>query len=585
MIRDAKKTYIIGDIFPSLVNQCAPFISVPLCNIYNQILVSYVWPIAWKRERVTVIPKKNMPESLSDLRNISCTLLISKIFEGFVLKCILEEITIKDNQYGGTKGCSTTHMIISIMQEICDNAEDYRSATVLAAIDYAKAFNRLSFQHCLEAFRAKGASTPILRLLATFLTNRTMMVRVGETWSEPLDVTGGCPQGSLLGIILFNATTDNLEQDSERREERRLGVVQNYPPESPSRPVQGCALPPEASSPTTSVPIPEWQLSPISAGSFSVEQGGKFKPAVIDREVPAPTLVQIPTENPVGTQVWIPKHVLFFKYVDDNLSCEKMNLGSTIITLRDGKPIKMKQAIPLQNSFRCITANARKKGMVVNTLKTNLLCVSDALQYKAVAFIVDEEGNRIESTDEMRVLGFYFGCKPTVDNHVQHVTSSLRRKFWALRHLDKLGMSEENLVKVYKCSILPIADYCAPAYHSMLTDAQDQSLEQAQVGALRCIFGYGISGRKMRQKSKVQTLRERRVMLTDRFARKCITSRRFRHWFPLEKGRRSGRSGEIYKEFFAKCERLKNSPLYYMRRRLNGKEGKIYGSRNREYRE
>ena len=40
-----------------------------------------------------------------------------------------------------------------------------------------------------------------------------------------------------------------------------------------------------------------------------------------------------------------------------------------------------------------------------------------------------------------------------------------------------------------------------------------------------------------------------------------------------------------YKEFFVRCDRLKNSLLYYMRHRLNGKAGKTFGSRNRQYRD
>ena len=30
---------------------------------------------------------------------------------------------------------------------------------------------------------------------------------------------------------------------------------------------------------------------------------------------------------------------------------------------------------------------------------------------------------------------------------------------------------------------------------------------------------------------------------------------------------------------------MKDTPLFFMRRRLNGKPGKVYGERNREYRE
>ena len=160
-------------------------LAIPLTAVYNRILEHYDWPVHWKREFVTIIPKKTNPTDFTDLRNISCTLMVSKVFEQYVLRCLEEEITLKTNQYGGVKGCSTVHLVVEIMQQICENAEDYKSTTVLCTIDYAKAFNRLSFQHCLEAFRRKGASSPMIRLLATFLSNRSMTVRVGDTWSEP----------------------------------------------------------------------------------------------------------------------------------------------------------------------------------------------------------------------------------------------------------------------------------------------------------------------------------------------------------------------------------------------------------------
>ena len=56
-----------------------------------------------------------------------------------------------------------------------------------------------------------GASTPIIELLATFLSNRTMTVRVGDLRSGPRPVYGGVPQRSILGSFLFNVATDDLE--------------------------------------------------------------------------------------------------------------------------------------------------------------------------------------------------------------------------------------------------------------------------------------------------------------------------------------------------------------------------------------
>ena len=590
MIRKCKKTasMVKGDIFQKLLNPCAAALSIPLTNIYNEILTTFVWPISWKREYVTVIPKKGIPEDFGDLRNISCTLLISKLFEAHILKYAQEEISLKDNQFGGVKGCSTTHMVIEVLQEVCDNAEDYRSATVLAAIDYAKAFNRVSYQHCLEAFRKKGSSTRIIRLLASFLTNRTMSVRVGSAWSLPLEVTGGCPQGSILGVFIFNTTTDDLEDKFLLEERVRVGLEEMPNDENTANPTNentGENRGVVSSSPSGPLSNHNIDLSPIVDRQFRLgERHIEFHPNVVNVPTREPSLLAAPTEEKVGTQVLRLKPVKMVKYVDDNLSIEKLNFGTTPAVDGPSGKIKTKQAINTQNGFQSVSYESGKKGMVVNSKKTNLLCISDALNYKPITYIEDAEGNRINCKESMKVLGFTFSDKPTVGLHVEETVKGLRWRKWVLTHLKKIGFNNEELVKVHQSLLLPIADYCAPAYHSLTTDIHDQQLEQAQTAALRCIFGYGQSARKLRQLAGLRTLRERRIELCDSFARKCVASDRFRSWFPLNEARRSGRNSEIYKEFQAKNDRLKNSPLFYMRRRLNGKEGKSYGERNRIYR-
>ena len=596
-LRLAKKpnSMVEGDLFPKLVNPCAKALSAPLAAIYNSILDTFVWPITWKREYVTVIPKKSMPESFADLRNISCTKLFSKVFEAFVLERAAEEITLKDNQYGGVKGCSTAHMLIDIWQNICENAEDYRAATVLTAIDYSKAFNRLSFQHCLDAFKKKGASTTIIRLIATFLTNRHMSVRVGNSWSDFLPVFGGCPQGSILGVFLFNTTTDDLEDDFLRHEDERLGIREAPPileAEGPMNDEIDSSIE-DAGPPTSSSPAvpghtpPTVDLSPVGTTLFKhsnlILQFNNY--AVNVPQPPQPHFLPQPREEAVGTQVLVEKPVKIRKYIDDCVIIEKSNYGTEPIVAENGKQTKTKCAAGTQNAFNGIVPNAEYKGMVVNTQKTQMLCISDSLNYLPNSFIHDRSGVKIVNNDSMKVLGFMFSNRPNVKMHVDSLCKKFRRKYWMLRHLKLLGFNELELVKTYQCNILPIADYCSVVYHSLLTDEQDEQLENAQVGALRAIFGYKISGRKMRQKAQLKTLRERRIEQCDKFATKCSVSDRFRHWFPLKDGRRSERNPEKYKEMYARCDRLKDSPLFYMRRRLNGKEGKKYGERYRIYRE
>ena len=101
--------------------------------------------------------------------------------------------------------------------------------------------------------------------------------------------------------------------------------------------------------------------------------------------------------------------------------------------------------------------------------------------------------------------------------------------------------------------------------------------------ALKIFYGYKDSYAEMREKAGVTTHRARRIELCDKFTRKVAANPRF-DWFPRREGR-TGRNGDYYQEFQARTDRLYNSPLYYYRRRLNGKAGKTYGERNRKYRD
>ena len=82
-------------------------------------------------------------------------------------------------------------MLTDGMHDVAENLVDYRLAKVITAINFAKAFNGMSYQHCLRAFAAHGASSDVIQLLATSFDNCTMSLRVGESWSSSRPVTGG----------------------------------------------------------------------------------------------------------------------------------------------------------------------------------------------------------------------------------------------------------------------------------------------------------------------------------------------------------------------------------------------------------
>ena len=119
----------------------------------------------------------------------------------------------------------------------------------------------------------------------------------------------------------------------------------------------------------------------------------------------------------------------------------------------------------------------------------------------------------------------------------------------------------------------------------LLTDEQDQAIEYLQAGELWCIFGYSSSYARMRVLAEVSTLSQRQIAASDTFAKKCLGMSRFAKWFPPRPvTRRAMRGGKAFMEEHARCNWLLNTPMFFMRRRLNGKEGKRYGKRNKEYR-
>ena len=80
---------------------------------------------------------------------------------------------------------------------------DQRHLIHVVFLDAAKAFDRVDHRLLLQFFYSLGVRGMSLQWLQSYLSARFIRVRVMDTLSTAASITGGVPQGSVLGPLLF----------------------------------------------------------------------------------------------------------------------------------------------------------------------------------------------------------------------------------------------------------------------------------------------------------------------------------------------------------------------------------------------
>ena len=173
--------------------------------IFNKITSTKIYPQHWKIEHGVAIPKVSPPESESDLRVISKTPFLSKLYESFISKWLLDIIMpFLDPSQCGLKGLSITHYLIRFLQFIHSSLDSYKPHAVIAAfIDMKKAFNRVDHNLLVQDLYDMHCSAWLLNIIISFLSDRKLSFAYKGNIARMMDLPGGAPQGCFLGAIIF----------------------------------------------------------------------------------------------------------------------------------------------------------------------------------------------------------------------------------------------------------------------------------------------------------------------------------------------------------------------------------------------
>ena len=77
-------------------------------------------------------------------------------------------------------------------------------------MDFSKAYDCIPHDLLITKLEAYGFKKNALKLVYSYLTNRTQRVKIGSTYSSAQHISIWVPQGSVLGPLLFNIFTNDL---------------------------------------------------------------------------------------------------------------------------------------------------------------------------------------------------------------------------------------------------------------------------------------------------------------------------------------------------------------------------------------
>ena len=105
-------------------------------------------------------------------------------------------------QCGFRKSFGAQNYLLYMIETIRETRDNHR---VFAAVmtDLSKAFHCIFHELLVVKLHAYGFDESSLKVIISYLKNRTQTTKVGSSFSELLDIIYDVPQGSILGPLLF----------------------------------------------------------------------------------------------------------------------------------------------------------------------------------------------------------------------------------------------------------------------------------------------------------------------------------------------------------------------------------------------
>ena len=121
---------------------------------------------------------------------------LSKDYETFIAQWLEPYIrpNLDPGQFGGQKKNSIVHYLILLLNFIisnCDKNDKIPRAVIIALCDYSKGFNRIDHSNLVTRLSDWGVPGWLLKVLISYLTERSMVLKYDGAVSDPQPLPGG----------------------------------------------------------------------------------------------------------------------------------------------------------------------------------------------------------------------------------------------------------------------------------------------------------------------------------------------------------------------------------------------------------
>ena len=112
-------------------------------------------------------------------------------------------------QNGNRKLHSTETALLYFTDEILKNMDD-KKVSVIVLLDISKAFDSICHDLMLSKLRRIGVANAACNWFRSYLSQRNQVVNIANCISDPLPLSVGVSQGSIVGPVLFTLYVNDL---------------------------------------------------------------------------------------------------------------------------------------------------------------------------------------------------------------------------------------------------------------------------------------------------------------------------------------------------------------------------------------